>query len=1309
MQTNKEIGLADLHADEPILGIPIKKRLFHMSQSSSSTCQNTPTVPKNSSEQPRKLFLKSECSVSENSAGVKLDSNVSPDDLLESSIRLTGLHGFPSQVNQKIGLKKGTTGSGESSMHDELDVDIRASIGFGIEKGKNSSVEFESEMLKGKEAVGKIIASSDVSSSEEFETSGLYLSSCQDMQCSLNLSKKVINETCPLDLPGANKPEHHQTSYNDLESQCASNLYSSRKKWDLNFPMEVWDTNLNNLAINHGMNNELKLKDLHQPNDEKIPIQNTQVIANNFGLRLSMVELHQRNMKFTNLEMPVDGATDYVDGLDLQLRLPSRPKLCDKLGVSPLDLSLSLTGNLSDASFTTVKPEPCVNHNQKDTKRHQFSSLNSGVIAQVKSEPCDGSFHVTSQIEDPSLDKEVKHELPEEFQVKSPNLVLGNHPLASLTRLPTALDSNSLCHANILYQPNPTLLSVANTSLDERTCQDLNPSTISDSMIFSKVDSCINQDAKGSSSKPLANVEPILSYVKGCTAEDRVICVTVGKDSSQRNEFVESDPKEPSACDGLSSERRAEMNLSGEECTVSKFLANSKIDSGLRKEPIFTGGNQEGMDLSANIQIDQCVVDAEQRGAPEGPKGKGNKVTSHGVGDCEDSERQCANESQCQYKNKLDARVATVSISSEGFPFMTDVHVDTKGKEIQTEGVSAHGAVMCHDKRGTASGLNTDLPKLPVIMELTASSNKPVKTCQGTREKHLGKDNVSQVRSSSIEASPATAKNKNEYVKNKTEYVGGGQMSTKAISVAMKHPILREGESNVNSPATKHVYNPFKHSHIKHDDSRFKYREGNKVTSPSTKSFGYRNATSARSVPDGTEKERLIDDNEKHVNLYSQGRRHSKFETNNHDQTIGQRESDYMNNRRNYNHHFTRDPDIQHGPGHSNPRKSRYMRHNEETVPFIAPPNGSTHRSLRRMTDYPNGSTHRSLRRMTDYPQDRLFPSWRQPQGPREQPSGRRQIKDTDTNRIVGREIPDYVICEDKITSLPGEIADNLLHSHSNLHYERTDNDFLLRGSSVSPTRSPVRLYRSCSPIQWLSPGRVPGMYIDDDADLTTDGPSLDRVEMVRNHLEDEITSRHALLRRPQFQPDMREMHLARELDLARAGRALRNRRYEMRLAENTEYDTEYLEPSYSVDELVDSRDYDDRHGLVQTRHITSGVDPSRVFPDDVHCPRSREYNDRQGFVQERPRHMPSTEDDNLAPFGDAYPRSTKFFPDSEMNHVGGSSRNFRDHVRNRLGPAGANRLKNKLEEKEDYRYHRKQRWCDDGASGNARLKRRKS
>ncbi|XP_042414993.1 uncharacterized protein LOC122004129 [Zingiber officinale] len=302
MQTNKEIqiGLADLHADEPISGIPIKKRLFHMSQSSSSTCQNTPTVPKNSSEQPRKLLLKSECSVSENSAGVKLDSN----------------------VNQKIGLKKGTTGSGESSMHDEQDVDIRASIGFGIEKGKNSSVEFESEMLKGKEAVGKIIASSDVSSSEEFETSGLYLSSCQDMQCSLNLSKKVINETCPLDLPGANKPEHHQTSYNDLESQCASNLYSSRKKWDLNFPMEVWDTNLNNLAINHGMNNELKLKDLHQPNDDKIPIQNTQVIANNFGLRLSMVELHQRNMKFTNLEMPVDGATDYVDGLDLQLRLP---------------------------------------------------------------------------------------------------------------------------------------------------------------------------------------------------------------------------------------------------------------------------------------------------------------------------------------------------------------------------------------------------------------------------------------------------------------------------------------------------------------------------------------------------------------------------------------------------------------------------------------------------------------------------------------------------------------------------------------------------------------------------------------------------------------------------------------------------------------------------------------------------------------------------------------------------------------------------------------------------------------------------
>ncbi|XP_074586395.1 uncharacterized protein LOC141842067 isoform X2 [Curcuma longa] len=1281
MQTNKEIDLADPQSDEPISGIPIKKRLFHMSQSSSSTCQDTPTVPKNLSEQPRKLLLKSECSVSENSAGVKLDSNVSPDDLLGSSIRLPGLHGFPSQVNQKIGLKKGTAGSGESNMHDDLNVDIRASLGFGIEKGKNSSEEFESEMLKGKEAVGKIIASSDVSSSEGVETSGLYLSSCQDMECSLNLSKKVKDETCPLDLPVDNKLEHlHQTSYNDLESQCASNLYSSREKWDLNFPMEVWDTNLHNLATNHEMNNELKLKDLHQPNDDRIPIQNTQETPNNFGLGLSMVESHQRNMRFTNLEMPEDGTTYYVDGLDLQLRLPSRPKLRDNLGVAPFDLSLSLTGNLSDASFTTVKPEPCVNHNQKDTKGHQFSSLNSGVIAQVKSEPCDGSFHVTSQIEDRSLDKEVKPELPEEYQAKSPNLVLGNHQLASLAQLPTALDSNSLCHANIIYEPNPTLLSVANTSLDERTCQDLNPSSITDSMILSKVGgSCINQDAKGSSSKPLANVESILSDVKGCTAEDRVICVIVGKDSSRHNEFVESDPKELSACDGLSSERRAEMNLSGEECTVSKFLANSNLDSDPRKNTIVTGGNQEGMELSANIQIDQCVVDAERHGAPEGPKGTGNKVTSHGVGDCEDSERQCANEIQCQYKNKLDARVATASISSEGFPFMTDVHVDTKGKEIQTEEVSGHSAVMCHDKKETTSDLKTDLPKLPVIMELTASSsNKPVKPCQGTREKHLGKDNVSQVRSSSIEASPVIAKSKNEYVKNKNEDVGGGQTSAKAISVAMNHPERQEGESN--------VYSPFKHSHIKHDDSRYKYREGNKVTSPSSKSFGYRNASSARSVPDGMEKERLIDDNEKHANLYSQGRRHSKFETNNHEQTIGQRESDYMNNRRNYNRHFTRDPDIQYGPAHSNPRKSRYMRHNEDTVPFTAP----------------NGSTYRSLRRMTDYPPDRRFTSWRQSQGPREEPSGRRQIRDIDTNRIVGREIPDYVICEDKITSLPGEMADNLLHSHSNLHYERTENDFLLRGSSVSPVRRSA--VRSCSPIQWFSPGRAPEMYIDNDADFTTDGPSLDRVDMVRNHPEDEITNRHALLRCLQFEPDMREMHLARELDLARAGRALRNRRYEMRLAE----DTEYLEPSYSEDKLVDSRDYDDRHGLVQTRHIASGVDPSRVFPDDAHCPRSREYNDRHGFVRVRPRHMPSTEDDNLAPAGDVYPRSTKFFPDGEMDHVGGSSRNFRNHVRNRLGPAGANRLKNKLEQEEDYRYHRKQQWCD-GASDNVRLKRRKS
>ncbi|XP_042467056.1 uncharacterized protein LOC122050190 isoform X1 [Zingiber officinale] len=1340
MPINKEIqfDLTDGHSDASISGVPIKKRLFHLSQSSSSTSQNISAMPKKLSEQPRNLLLKSESSVSENSAAVKLDNNLTLDDSLESSIRFNSSHGIASQVNYSLVLKEGTTGSGESGMDDDMDVDNRASLGLDMERGKNSPEQWESEMLKVEKGVGKIITSSDVSASQGVDTSGLYLS-CQDKQYGLNLSKIVKDEVPLLDLPGLNLLQHLSwASYKDLESKRAQN-------WDLNFPMDMWNTNLDNLATNHEMNDKSKPKELHLPNNEKNPIQNTKETPDSFGLGSSVVESHQCNLRFTELGLPADGTTGYVDGLDLQLRLPSRPEL-HNLGITPLDLSLSLTGNPSDASSTIAEFKSCMNPNQNETRSHQLSSFNSGVVTQVKSEPCDRNFSVESAlIEDSSLGKQIKPEPPEELQ-ESPNLVLGNNQLGSFTQLPTTLDSNSLHDADMLHECSPTLLSVANTNMVGRTCLDLVLSAVTDSMVLSNAEdapstSCLNQDAEGNSSKPLdsnslhdanmvhecsptllsvANtnmegrtcldlvlsagtdsmvlsnaddvpstsflnqdaegnsskpldnfVESIISDVKACTAEDTVTRDIGDKVSSLHQN---ADPKEPRACGELSG--GVEMSLLDD---ASKCLGNSNLDSDPRKTNIVTGGNLEGMELAVNVQIEQYVVTAQEPSAPEDPKSARNKITSDGVGDDEDGVPSFANEVQCQIKKKLDASVSIASIGTEGFPFMTDVHADSKGEELQGEKLSGHSVEMCHEKQETTIDLKTDLHELPITAELTSyASEKPVEPFQGTRAKLLGREKVLKMNSCSINAFPEIAKNKNEYA-------GGQQMSTKVVSVAIKHPEVQDRESNVNNTATKHVYIPFKHNHIKHDGNRYKNRDSDKTSSPSTKSFDYRNTTSARSVPDVMEKERLIADNEKHANLYSQGRRHSKLETNNHDQTTGRCESDYMNNRRSYNHHFNRDPEVQYGPGISNPRKSRHRRHNEDMeIPFTGPPNDSCYRSLRRMTDYPLDRSSR-------------FPAWRPSQGRREELSGRRQVRDIDANRIVGREIDDYLICKDKFASLPGEMVDSLLHSHPNLHYEPTENDFLLRGNSVSPTRSPVRLYRSRSPTQWFSPGRTPEMYIDDDTDLTARGPSLDRVDMIRNLSEAEITGKHTLLRYPQLQTEMREMHLARELDLARAGRVLRNRRYEMKLRENTEYP----EPTYSEDQIVYSRDYDDRHGLVRTQHFANDDDANLVFTDDDHCPGSREYDDRHGFIQQ-PRRLPSTQDDNRAHIGDGYHRSSKFFRDSEMIHSGSSSRNFHNHERNQLGP---NRLKNKVEQEEDYRYHRKQRRCD---GGDVRLKRRK-
>ncbi|CAL9096552.1 unnamed protein product, partial [Musa textilis] len=1254
-------------------GVPIKKRLFHLSHCSFSPSQETCSTSHNYRRQPNQFSVEPESSVSVNDAGLPLDTGTSPKDFVNSSSASSGQrYGSDVHANHDdMELKKATSAFKGSNMEEDLNVDNRPSLVLDVDKGKQLSRPGTWEMIIVDRTMEEKIATCDVSAFRGVETtSSVHLSSSKDNKYhGYNSSKQEIVKTCSLDL--------HQTMHNEVDTDYGSADHcGSRENWDLNVPMEVWDANLNDSVVEHVMDQRLNQSAMRPQNIDRCLIQptlGTMGSASTSGT--SMVERSQYKPRLTNLRTPADDKRGYEGGLDLQLRPPGRPELRINWGkIAPSDLSLSLTGNLSEVSCRVVKPEHCENSNQKVTEVSQHSSVKSVGIRRIKSEPCDESVHGEASSvavlfdQESSLGRVLKSEPPEEPKEKPPSLESDdNRQLTSCctdispSKVKPALNSNAVVDANMLNDNNPVMPGNAKIKSGENTSRASDPAEVSGSDVPYEADDvltniCTNQGAERNTSKSLDIIaDPIISDAKESIANMTEICEIAEVASALHHEAA-SHLKEPMAHDDMS-EGSAEMDCSdNEDCTSSKLVAGDDLHMATDINNVPSAANQEGLDLPAEIHTQQVSSNEQQLDATYNvrfttditrPAEGDVEVEGGELGDtvpqcasevsCDHEEKrvrgnvlECSNELPCEYEKKVHENVTTDFTGSDGHPVMMEIQSDTKGKQIvSVEAMSLHRAEcfdvsMCRDKTEMSSDLTTVLHEPPDNGVARVSSSKRLaKPCPEAIKNHLGKEKGSEMKSNSIGPPNAIAKTIEDNVDRQ-------QMRTRYAIASIKHSELPERDSDVRGVGNKHVDDAGKHSHENNVDSRCKHRQITKVSSPTIRSFGQRKPISSRSISSGTE-EGLID-KQRRDRMFSHGRRLSGIESKkNQDQPTAKCDSDYTNTGRHSNRHLDRNSNTRHASEHNNSRKHQFSRLSKRSeVPLEVATNGSV-----------GSASTLSRRPMGDQPyRSSSFPLWRHQEEP--------PLVDTRNARCLASDVsPNRE--EIMMRAVHREVVDGILYSHPTMQYGPTENDVLPRGSNISPTRRrppPLRFYGMRSPRRWPSPGRSPEMVMNKHPALVRYGAPVDMPSSPHGYL---YFPEGMTVERTALPAGMDEMLPVNDLDLPRPGGFLQRntRRYDFGPHETA---ADYLGPArFFADRFVDTRNHHD--GRDNHEHTTL------------------------------PHHV------------------------EDARHIR-SSRDFDSHARDRLGNAG-NRLRSIVEQGEGHRCHGEQGWRDDGLHGD-RLKKRK-
>ncbi|THU53634.1 hypothetical protein C4D60_Mb10t16500 [Musa balbisiana] len=809
-----------------------------------------------------------------------------------------------------------------------------------------------------------------------------------------------------------------------------------------------------------------------------------------------------------------------------------------------------------------------------------------------------------------------------------------------------AIDLNSVIipDEKVCEVDGSVMIVNTNINTDQRTCV-ASASVVNSSYVEScKVEETLNSTcnleyAEGSDTKGAdLNADSVVLGVK----ENLVGYV------NSEDFCLPSDPYHesagPVALDGMS-EGSAEMDCSdGEYYISSKSVAEGKLHLDSAGETLVGEKKQESMDVSSEIQENS----ADSQPPYDSPHFPRDEVLTHGAdtgdlknrniflhgaiesscdGEKADKDRDLvpygAIESSSVEGEKADTKIAASSTAPEDVTFkIASTLVVSNETQLQISDVrtsrsdETSDGNLCNDKNDTGSSLTTDLlessgGRVPTI----SSGTRPTKPSEKANRKVKG----------SLIKSRSAGSSSSEVVKTSKDDVSSQQVKAKEADAPVSNPLSSELELDTNGLADQHV------------DNRGKSNQIRKVSSLGTNksSSEKMKLSTSRLVISQTDRVGLIDKSHRWERSHSQGCRGErcndrflKYRSNDQDQPTRKRGYGLVNTRRDGNQMsvYGRDSGPRYAPKVNDSKGYRFFRPcSDQEVP------------LRIVADASVGSTGKSIRRFMDdeQPHRTRFPYRRRSPGACDrgvQISGR-PSREVSPSRSAGRHVPDI-----PISCLPNEMIDPFLYADPCVKYEQAENHSMWRERSLSPTQRrgpPIHFPRMRSPYQFSPPRRSPDMGYGGHPELMQHrSPPVVKIDQMRSPPRRLCLPEYAMVRNDLHHSclpnDMREMQ---ELDLPRPGRGSQRNIRRFDLSGQQEVTEDYfgslhfaqpLPLPHAEDELLARRKFDDNCSYQRSYgdHHPVGGDREEPFlyPGDcspARCSPARPvrfYPNREGF-----------------------------------------------------------------------------------------------
>lgn len=599
--------------------MPIKKRPVSLSQPSFLSNEAPPLPQQDCNEQLKTHFLsKSQSLVSYGSQHSAVGSNVAGESLLNQAVKVDLNKGNSNASNLKdIELRNVTPNAMGINILQDVNIADQSTLRTDSENEQPLSLQKRPESCLGEGSCGGKFASSDNSAFRRV----LPMTGSQQVLSKDGTNKATFVKQENLDLCSSvlAVSGHSTLGSSDHKQQVRSNdSCMKRCNWDLNIPMDSWDTTIDALSLDNVAKSKLHYGSMQEKMVEICP---QRAESTRHG---EMLLKGCYNPNLSKTVMPSDHSADEV-GLDLQLKLLTGPELRIKWGsIDPPDLSLSLTGEQTDSSSIAVHSKKLDLGCQKSTAEPPPANLKPPCVQHIKREPgeerfCGEASTATScQLQEPPAGSIVKPELVEEPLQEHLKLSLGKSPRSesnfpkspqgdgNLGKSPHVEDD----HSSMLAANQSEMRSVASVSekMDSSLEMPLNnnklcyKSDISGDVVKTSMgreeqavptvsQSIIPNCDKSHKSKEVITGEVSPGASKRSSSEEKLSSSADQACELLASPLVECDGKEPVAFDGLS-EGSSEMDCSNDENSNIEQMANGNCQIGKESREITNSSTQ---------------------------------------------------------------------------------------------------------------------------------------------------------------------------------------------------------------------------------------------------------------------------------------------------------------------------------------------------------------------------------------------------------------------------------------------------------------------------------------------------------------------------------------------------------------------------------------------------------------------------------------------------------------------------------------------------------------------------------------------